>query len=252
MPVDPSLRVEGRIAWISLGSPGILGIDSIRRLIDLAREAEASEEAKIIAITGEGKYFSVGADLKHVASASSPDEASRLFKELASLFRKLLSLEKPVILGINGDAYGGGAELVWTGDIVVAVRGARLYWVEARWGLVPPMLTVLGPHILGHARALYHAMTGEPMSVEEAYQAGIVSRLVDSREELEDEIRAITSRIMENSPQAVYSVRRIARASLSTGLAELGISELVRLSMTSEARRAAKSFAEKKRPSYDW
>ncbi|MEB3861958.1 MAG: enoyl-CoA hydratase/isomerase family protein [Desulfurococcales archaeon] len=252
MPTGPSLRIEDKIAWISLGSPGVLSIDTIRELAGLVEEAESSGDARIVAITGEGKYFSVGADLKHVATSNSPDQASMLFEELAGLFRSLLSLEKPVVLGINGDAYGGGAELVWTGDIVVAVRGAKLYWVEARWGLVPPMLTVLGPHILGHARALYHAMTGEPMSVEEAHQAGIVSRLVDSREELAGEIKAVATRIMGNSPQAVYSVRRIARASLSTGLVELGISELVRLSMTGEARRAAQSFVEKRSPSYEW
>lgn len=252
MGKEPSMSLKGRVAWVSLGSPGVLGMGSIAKLTRLLREAVDSREVKVIVVTGEGKFFSVGADLKHVARAQSPEEASELFKSLAGLFRLLLSIEKPIIIGVNGDAYGGGAELVWTGDIVLAVRGARLYWVEARWGLIPPMLTVLGPAILGHSRAMYYAMTGEPMEVEEAYRAGIVSRLVDDRDALPGAIEEAISKIMGSSPEAVYSIKRIARAALATGLAELGISELVRLSMTSEAKQAAMMFVDRKKPSYEW
>lgn len=240
------------IAEISLGKNGLLSLENINRIHSAVKEAEEDENIRLTIIYGEGRFFSVGADLKHVAEAETPDYSAKLFSRLADLFRLLLSTRKPVILAVNGDAYGGGAELLWVGDVVVAYRGAKFYWVEARWGLVPPILTVLGPYILGPARARFLAMTGEPLDAEEAYRLGLVSVLVDDPGSVLDRARGVARMIMENSPNAVYAVKNIYKSAVVSGLLELGISELIRLSMTEEVKRASRSFVEKRKPVYEW
>ncbi len=252
-----TIRVEvgDGLGWLFLSRSEKLNAMNklmLREAREALEELEKSRDVAIIVLTGEGRVFSAGIDLFEVASASSSDEAAEPFRELAAFASRLLSIEKPVILALNGSAYGGGAELVWVADIVVAVSGSRLVWSEARWGLVPPLLTTIGLLSVGASRAAYIAMTSGELSVEEAYQLGIVARVVDSREELREAVYEIAKKIMANSPEAVHSAKKIiARAKLST-LVGLGISELERLSRTMQALEAAKAFTKKQEPKYKW
>ncbi len=247
--------VEDGLGWLILDRSEKLNAMNkllLREAREALEELERRREVAIIALTGEGKVFSAGIDLSEVASASNSDEAAEPFRELAAFASKLLSVEKPVILALNGSAYGGGAELVWVADIVVAVKGSKLVWAEARWGLVPPLLTTIGLLSVGASRAAYIAMTSGELSVEKAYELGIVASVVDNRDELRGAVYEIARKIMSNSPEAVYSAKKIiARAKLST-LVGLGISELERLSRTTQALEAAKAFTRKQTPRYRW
>jgi len=153
---------------------------------------------------------------------------------------------------LNGDAYGGGAELLWAADIVVAVENAKLVWAEARWGYVTPLLAVLGPSILGPSRTAMLAMTLEPLTAREAHHIGLIARLVPDQAALREEVYRIARSIMENSPQAIKSIKKLLRLAMKPHLVELGVSELERLARGEEARRAAKAFAEKRKPEYKW
>lgn len=119
---------KGKAAWIYLNRPeklNSLNTKLMDELIEALRKAEEDLETKIIIITGKGKTFSAGIDLREVAEAKSPDDSAAIFRKLAGLFRALLALEKPLIMAVNGHAYGGGAELLWAADIVIAVKGPR-------------------------------------------------------------------------------------------------------------------------------
>ena len=233
--------------------PGALNRATMGMIVEALQESESNDKAKIVALTGTGRFFSVGIDLKELARAKSPSQAMELFATLTDTFNRLLHAKKPLIILINGDAYGGGAELIWTGDIVISLKSAKLVWAEAKWGLIPPLLTVIGPHVMGHARASMLAMTGEGITGEEAKMLGIVSDTVDSIEELEGKAREVSAKIMRNSPKAVMSIKRLLVLSKLHALAEASTRELIRLAATEEALSAARAFYEERRqPKYEW
>jgi enoyl-CoA hydratase/carnithine racemase len=248
------VEVEAPIGFAVLNRPEKLNAMSTALLEELLKrldELSDTAEVKVVAITGRGRFFSAGIDLAEAAEARTPDEAARPFIALARVFRRLLDYEKPVILGLNGDAYGGGAEMIWVADMVAAVRTAKLVWSEARWSLIAPALASLGPLVLGLHRAMYLALTSTPLSAEEAYQLGLVSSLVDTAEELRAAIKTLAERILENSPQAVKSFRKLVRLYVRPAI-EHGISELERLARTSTFIEAARAFKAKQRPRYTW
>jgi len=249
-----SLEVRDKLGWIYMNRPekyNAMNTAMLRELVAAVGELEENPGAKVIAISGRGKAFSAGIDLSELASAKDPDEAGRLFQSLTLFFRKLLSLEKPLIIAVNGDAFGGGAELLWTGDAVVVAEGARISWAEARWGLLPPALSTIGILVLGPVRASYLAMTSTVISAREALEIGLATHVVPP-EKLEETVVGIARAFMENSPQALKAIKRIKRSIVLTHMLELGASELERLSRTISAINAAKAFTEKKRPSYEW
>ncbi len=229
-----------------------LNREMLQELIKAVEHLESDPETAVISLTGRGRAFSAGIDLVEAAKAETQDEVAKLFRDLATLFNKLLTVEKPLIIGVNGAAYGGGAELLWTGDIVIAVREAKIAWPEARWGLVPPVLASIGPLIIGPQRAAYLAMTSTVITAEEAYGMGLVSRIVDSQSDLWRAIEETASLIMQHSPQAIRAIKKMIQHSKLNIYTSLGISELERLSRTREAINAAKSFREKKQPLYKW
>lgn len=249
------VEVSDGVGWLILRRVEKLNALSSELLEEALRaldELESRDDVKILALTGEGRVFSAGADLGEVANAKTAEEAGRLFELLARFIHRLLDVDKPVILALNGDAYGGGAELIWAADIVVAVEDAKLVWAEARWGYVTPILAVLGPSIIGPSRTAMLAMTLEPLTAREAHHIGLVASLAPNREKLREEVYRIAKTIMENSPQAIRSIKKLLRLAKLNPLVELGVSELVKLARGGEAREAAKAFVEKRKPEYKW
>ena len=248
-----TIRVEksGVIGWLVLNRPDKLNALNTKMLgeaIEALGELERDSSVKFVAVTGEGKAFSAGLDLSEVAGAGDPDRAGKILGELAGFFKRLLSLSKPVILAVNGHAFGGGAELLWAGDLVVAVKGVRISWAETLWNLVPPLLPTIGVQVLGPARAALLALAVEEITSEEAYRLGLVSRLVESREKLREEVEKLVSEIMRSSPHSVRATIRMLRIAKMSALAELGISELERMARHKLTLEAARSFVENRRP----
>ena len=243
------------VGWIILKRPerlNALNTELIYEFMDFIDRANNDPGINFIAITGEGKIFCAGIDLSEVARKEKPEDSGKIFEDLAKLFKKIINTDKPVILALNGDAYGGGAEMIWTADIVVAVKGSRLGWFEAKWGLLPPILSGLGSLIIGFARAAGIAMTSGIITVEQAYEWGLVTKLVDSKDNLVEEVNKIVKAIMENSPQAIRSIKRVLRSVKASVIVDLGASELERLARSDEAIKAARSFVEKRKPIYKW
>jgi len=249
-----SVEKEAFIGWIILNRPekyNALNIQLMKEMISAANELDNDDIIKIIVLTGQGKTFSSGIDLSEIASLEKPEDIERIFSTLREVFIKYLSISKPLIIALNGDAYGGGAELIWTGDVVISVEDAKIGWVESRWGLIPPALTTIGLYQLGFSKASLIALTSGIVSVKELYEVGVVAKLVP-KEELREEARKLARSIVEtSSPEAISSIRKITKISKLKLLDELGLSELLRLSRSSELIIRAKNFIEKKQiPKY--
>lgn len=247
------VTIEDGIGWVVFRRADKLNALNSELLEEALRaldDVESRDDAKIIVLTGEGKVFSAGADLSEVARTDKPEDAEKLFSNIVRLVKRLLDVEKPLIIALNGDAYGGGAELIWTADIILSVENAKLVWAEARWGYNTPILPVLGTPILGPSRTALLAMTIEPLTAREAHHIGLIAKLVPDQQTLREEAKRIARAIMENSPQAIKSIKKLLKLAKTSNLIELGASELQRLARGYEAREAAKAFIEKKKPEY--
>lgn len=247
------VRVEvGKpLSWIVFSVPDKLNAMSSDLLVEATnalRRLEQEEGVWFVAFTGEGRAFSAGIDLSEVASAGSPEERESVFARLAEFFDSLLSTRLVTIAAVNGIAAGGGAEMLWAVDLSVAVRNARIIWPEARWGLVAPALSTLGPWMLGPGLAGRLALEGGELSGEEAYRLGLVSLVVDSPGELRRAVEALVERVMANSPEAVDTTARLLKESKRSLLLSIGVKELLRLARGEKLARAAESFVKTRRP----
>ncbi|WP_158318580.1 enoyl-CoA hydratase/isomerase family protein [Aeropyrum camini] len=245
------VEVDPPLGWLVFNRPERLNAFNtamMREVLAALDELEGEGDVRFVAITGEGKAFSAGIDLGELAEASRPEEAEKLFSTLATVVDRILGLTKPVIMAVNGHAIGGGAELLWAGDIVVAVRTAKIAWPESLWNLAPPFLPTIGSLVLGPARAAYLALTAESITAEEAYRMGLVSLLVDDPGELGDAVRRVVGKIMASPPAAVESIVAMLRAGKKGWHTQLGVAELKRLSKDTTALEAARSFRDTKKP----
>jgi enoyl-CoA hydratase/carnithine racemase len=245
------IKVERKdlVQWIILNRPerlNALNRELMRKFVEELERSGKDPGVEIIVISGEGKIFSAGIDLQEIARAEKVEEIEDIFIHLERMFKTLLDVPKITILALNGDAYGGGAEMIWAADIVVSVEDAKIGWAEARWGLVPPIAIGLGSFVLGFSRAALTAYTAGSITAKEAYNLGLISVLT-SRDKLRESVEEVANNILINtSPEARESIRNMIRLVKKSLFVEFGVSELKRLSKTGELIKRARDFIEKK------
>lgn len=206
-----------------------------------------------IVFSGRGKVFSAGIDLAELASYKDPIDSGKLFEKLSGMVNTILSLDVPVLIALNGDAYGGGAEFLWLGDFVIAPKGVKIGWPEARWGLIPPFLPSLGRYTLGLMRSQYLAYTSGSITGEEAYKLGLVSILIESFDELSNAVNKVLDELKINSPDSFKSLKNYFREIKKDVISMYGVSELIRLGRDYKVIDRARKFIDQKvYPNYDW
>jgi len=156
-----------------------LNLESWRLLREHAGKA-CSGGYKALVLTGSGRAFSAGDDIVEMHSLSTPEESTRFFHTLKNALLELINCEKPLVAGVNGIAVGGGAEILFLMDYVIAVKGAWISYPESSIGLLPPILLSAGVNVVGGRIARKLALTGERLSVEEAYRLGIIDEIVEA------------------------------------------------------------------------
>jgi 3-hydroxyacyl-CoA dehydrogenase len=162
--MSASYMVHGSVAVITLDNPPVngLGFDTRRGIAEGVARANADAAVKAIVLTGAGKAFSGGADIKEFGSPKATAEPN-----LLSLIRLLEDSAKPIIAAINGTAMGGGLELALGCHYRVAVKGAPIALPEVKLGLVPGAGGTLRlPRVLGVETALNMIASGEPVMSE--------------------------------------------------------------------------------------
>lgn len=157
-------------------------------------EASADEACRAILLTGAGRGFCAGQDLgdRDPSTADGPPDLGRTIETFYNpLIRLIRSLEKPIICAVNGVAAGAGANIALACDIVLAARSAKFIQAFCKIGLVPDSGgTWTLTRLLGEARAKALAMTGVPLSAEDAADWGMIWRAIDD-DKLMDEARAL-------------------------------------------------------------
>ena len=251
------------IATITLNRPDKLNAYTRRMGQELVSAIEAvsmDDEVRVLIITGAGRGFSAGVDLSAPdtrTEGTSPGEVSirtkiRYDTRLGPTIRALQDLDKPVIAAINGVVAGGALAMAMACDIRIASEKARFSEMYVRIGLAPSNgLTYFLPRIVGIAKALELAWTGDIIDAVEAERIGLVSRVVP-HDDLMKETGELATRLAKGPAIAIQTTKRAIYKGLeATDLAAHMELEMFlnRTSRESEdAKEARRAFQEKREP----
>jgi 2-(1,2-epoxy-1,2-dihydrophenyl)acetyl-CoA isomerase len=170
--------------------------------------AAANAEVRCLVITGAGRGFCAGQDLGDPQAAPGQDLGALIASCYQPLVERLRSMPVPVIAAVNGVAAGAGANLALCCDIVVAARSAAFIQAFSKIGLVPDTGgTWLLPRLIGHARALAIAMTGDKVPAEQAAAMGMVWQCVDDAV-LVETVQALAGRLAAMPTRALAATRK--------------------------------------------
>src|SRR5690348_10837669 len=250
-----AVAADGPIARITLNRPDRLNSFTVRMHSELRDALGSLGDARVVVLTGAGRGFCAGQDLNDRAVA--PGEAVDLGETVQTcwnpLIRTLTSLPQPVIARVNGVAAGAGANVALACDIVVAAKSAKFIQSFSAIGLIPDSGgTWVLPRLLGQARALGLALTGEPLTAGQAAEWGLIWKAVDD-EALGSEVDAIANKLASLPPLGLAAIKEMIRSSWQYSLdeeLERQAGAMRRLGFTEDYREGVAAFLEKRQPKF--
>lgn len=212
-------NVEDSVAFITLNRPERKNAINLQFTIDLRRvllNAVDDEKVGVVVITGAGKTFCAGADLKvDLALADKNIPPNQMFLETNLHFHSSISIvsnmRKPVIAAVNGGTAGAGMSLALACDIIVATEKARFNWAYTQRGLVPNGASTINlPRRIGIHRAMEIAFTGRILSAKEANEWGIVN-IVYPDDKFTEEVKKLANKIASGPIWSYGMTKRLIR-----------------------------------------
>ena len=255
---DLLYEVSGGVATITLNRPDRLNaitapmLDSLSKVL---RDSDADREVRVIVITGAGRGFCAGLDLKDLAAGTGIGAngggglANVRFDLAGSPPIVLHTTDKPVICALNGPAAGYGLDMALGCDIRIASTEAKLAAVFTKRGILPESGgSWLLPRLIGWARAAEVAFRGMTLSAGEALEMGLVNRVVEP-DQLMPVTREIAAEIAANAPLAVQATKRMMRLGLEETF-EANVHhvflQLLPLFQTEDFKEGVQSFLQKR------
>lgn len=239
------------IARITLNRPDRLN-SFTRAMHAELRDALANlGDARVVILTGAGRAFCAGQDLndRAVAPGEAVDLGETVEESWNPLIRTLAALPQPVIAKVNGVAAGAGANIALACDIVVAANTAKFIQSFSALGLIPDSGGSWHlPRLVGQARALGLALTGEPLEAQQAADWGLIWKCV-AGEWLDSEVDTLAAKLAALPPLGLAAIKQIVRTTWSRTLDEeldLQRNEMRRLGFTHDYREGVAAFLEKR------
>lgn len=247
--------VEGGVARLTLNRPEALNaltFEMMEEVISVLKRIEADPEIRVLLLTGAGRGFCSGQDLRSRAPLGI-DVVAFYEERYLPAFAGLRSCRVPVVIAVNGVAAGGGCALALCGDVVLAARSAKFIQLFSRIGIAPDLgSTFLLPRLIGRARSLAMMLTGEPMSGEEAARCGLVSECVE-----DERLQARAAEIAEQLARGPTMAYRLTRQLVDEGDAERYAAQFRReleanqiLRESNDGKEGVAAFLEKRKPVY--
>lgn len=251
-------QTDAGVAEVTLNRPDALNAlttDMLEELRDVVRRIIHGEiDARALLITGEGRGFCSGADLRAsmARAADGPvasDSGAMLMDKYHPLFLELSHLDIPVITAVNGIAAGAGMSLAITADFVLASQSAAFLQAFVNIGLIPDAgSTWLLPRLIGPARARRMMMLGEQVKADQALEWGLVHS-VSPDGELMTHARALAHKLANGPTLAYSSIRSLMRSSFYKSYPDQIQQEAVhqrKLSKTADSKEGVAAFIEKR------
>jgi len=250
--------LSDHVARITLNRPKAAnGIDLAlgRDLMHVAIRCDEDPDVRAVLLTGAGRMFCAGGDLKSFASFG--DDLPAALKELTVYLHaatsRLARMNAPLVVAVNGAAAGAGMSLAVAGDLVVAAASAKFTMAYTAAGLSPDgSSTYCLPRLIGLRRTQELMFTNRRLSAEEALEWGLVNRVVPD-EALLDEAGALAAQLAQGPTRAFGSVKTLLDASFSGTLEtqmELEARAIAAMAGTPDGKEGIQAFLEKRRPAF--
>lgn len=243
------LEVRDGVAHVTLNRPDHgngLDLSLSRGLEDVFTRVAADDAARVVLLSGNGRFFCVGGDLKPMSETTDP---YRDILEMANIahaaIRALAALRKPVVTAVHNSSAGAGNALVLLSDFVLATPATSFVTAYTAVGLTPDCgVSWLLPRAIGTTRATDLMLDSRKLPAEEAQRIGLVTRVVEA-DELLDEALALARRLADGPAHALGQARHLIRASYGDGFdahLDLEAETIARAAATAETQTLMASF----------
>ena len=252
------VTIENHVATVTLNRPEIRNAfndEMISELTSVFERLGQTDDVRVIVLAAAGKAFCAGADLNWMRAMADYDYEENLADadKLAQMLKIIYDCPKPTVAAIQGDVYAGGMGLVAVCDIAIAVKNANFCLSEVRLGLAPATISPYVIRALGARASQRYFLTAEVFDAKKARQLGFVHERVNE-EELQDRVAVIGAKIVNNSPEAVKTCKRllhdIAGETITDGLIADTIKEIADIRSSKQGKEGVQAFLQKRKP--DW
>ena len=251
------VEVSDRVATVTLNNPAagnVLAMDMGRDLLEAALRVEADPAVGAVVVTGAGKHFCFGGDLRGMSEQG--ERTGGYLNELTTNIHAAIScftrMRAPVIAAVNGTAAGGGVGLVCMTDLAIAGRGSRFTLAYTGVGLAPDCSTsFLLPRIVGRRRAIELFLTNRTLSADEALAWGLVNQVVEDAEVLPQAL-ALAAKFAAGPTESYAAVKRLIDSSDPGMEAQMALEgrAIAAQAMHPHGREGVAAFLGKRRPNY--
>lgn len=249
------ISIDNHRAVVAISNPPVNALSSavLDSIVTALDHLVVEKRVKAIVLTGEGRFFCAGADIRELDTLKTADKGESMVKKAQGQLDRIEALPVPVIAAINGFCFGGGNELAMACHLRIAAEGAKMGQPEINLGIIPGFGgSQRLPRLIGRTKALEMLLTGDPLDASEAARLGLVNRVVPD-EELMNEAFALADAIAAKGRDAVAGILDAVRRGMETDLASAQAIEAQifgRLCETADKEEGMKAFLEKRKAQF--
>ena len=251
------LKIENNVALITLNRPDVFNSFNREMAFSLQKtldDCNLDTNVRAIVITGNGKAFCAGQDLKEVTDPElNPGFRKILEEHYNPIIQKIRTIEKPIIAAVNGVAAGAGANIALACDIVVATENASFIQAFSKIGLIPDSGgTFFLPRLIGFHRASALMMLGNKVTAQEAMQMGMIFKIYPLGF-FEEEVQSLASTLAQMPTKALGLTKRLLNQSMTNNLEQqlaLESNLQIEASSSNDYKEGVTAFIEKRKPEF--
>ena len=249
------IKIENQVAYITLNRPDVF--NSFNREMALSLQSilddcEHNNDVRSIVITGNGKAFCAGQDLKEVTSPElNPGFKKILEEHYNPIITRIRAINKPIIAAVNGVAAGAGANIALSCDLVVASNKASFIQAFSKIGLIPDSGgSFFLPRLIGFQKAAALMMLGDKVTAEEAEELGMIFKVISS-ESFNEEVEKLAVKLANMPTKALGLIKELLNKSITNTLEqqlELEGKLQIKAALSEDYTEGVNAFMEKRKP----
>jgi 2-(1,2-epoxy-1,2-dihydrophenyl)acetyl-CoA isomerase len=252
-----NLKIENNVAFLTLNRPDVFNSFDREMALNLQSNLDVcaeNDEVRAIVLTGSGKAFCAGQDLKEVTTPElNPGFKAILEEHYNPIIERIRTIEKPVIAAVNGVAAGAGANIALACDIVIANEKASFIQAFSKIGLIPDSAgTFFLPRLIGFQKATALMMTGDKVDAIEAERIGMIYKYFPIAT-FEDEVVKLAFKMAKMPTKGLGLTKRVLNESLTNTLQEqlsLESKYQIEAAQTNDYSEGVNAFVEKRKPNF--
>jgi len=251
------VKIENNVAWIALNRPEVFNSFNREMALQLQTtldDCNTNSNVRALVLTGNGKAFCAGQDLKEVTDPElNPGFRKILEEHYNPIIQKIRTIEKPIIAAVNGVAAGAGANIALACDIVVASEQASFIQAFSKLGLVPDSAgTFFLPRLIGFQKASALMMLGDKVTAPEALTMGMIYKIFPIAL-FEEEVKTLAENLAQMPTKAIGLTKRLLNQSMHNNLEQqlkLESDLQIEASSSNDYNEGVTAFVEKRKPEF--